>query len=164
MPPKQLESLIAALSDEKFLEALKGVLEPMIKLAVDSSVASLRQDLKHRDDQIGTLAKENKELKVKLQSQTDYLNQLETYTKQENLIIQGIPLASYVESAQTGDADVNDTAPVHENSKTTELVLQFFNSQLGVGLSPDDISVCHRAFLVINITLSLLKNHFMAHL
>jgi len=145
MAPKQLEILIAALSDEKFIEALKGVLEPMIKLAVDSSVESLRQDLKQRDGQIGVLAKENKELKAKLQTQADYLNQLETYTKQENLIIHGIPLASYAESAQIGDTDASNTTLRHENSATTEtLVLSLFNTQLGIDLSPRDVSVCHR--------------------
>lgn len=145
MPPKQVESLIAALSDDKFLEALQGILQPIITLAIDSSLNSLRQELKQRDGQITVLVKENKELKVKLQTQGDYLNQLETYTKQENLIIQGLPLASYAESANAQHSDANDTALEHESSSTTELaVLRLCNEKLGIDITPNDISVCHR--------------------
>lgn len=148
MPPKSeisIESLITALSNEKVTEALSKALQPLIQSAVDRSIDKLTRELKQRDVVIETLRKDNSELKAKLNNQFQYMEQIETYSKQENLIIHGLPstMSETVSAAQQSSED--ETRIVHESSTTTESTLiNFCTSKLGVSIKPTDISICHR--------------------
>jgi len=153
MPPKpsfSLEQLVAAFSDEKVIEALAKALQPVIQTVVDTGIDRLQKELNKRDARIEQLSKQNAALSTKLQNQAEYLNQLETYTKLDNLVIQGVPLSSYAEAAasnESGEAEDDDgaDAPRRENSATTEtLVLDLFEKRLGVKVCAADISTCHR--------------------
>lgn len=69
------------------------------------------------------------------------VEQLEAYTRVDNLIIHGIP-ESYAEKTTAGITA--DTVPGESVQNTESAVLQLFSEKLSLNLSPADISVCHR--------------------
>ena len=74
------------------------------------------------------------------------MDQIETYTKQDNLIIHGLP-ADYAEvlTASTTDGAADAVVSERENSTTSEvLFMKFCADRLGVNICHEDISVCHR--------------------
>jgi len=144
-PEISVDSLISAFSNDKVIESLSKVLQPLIQCAVDNAIEKLTHELKQRDVIIANLQKDNSELKAKLNSQSQYIEQIETYSKQENLIIQGLPsnMAESVSAAQQSSGD--DVHVAHESSATTESTfLKFCTDRLGINVKPMDISICHR--------------------
>jgi len=140
-----VDSLIAALTDEKFTEALTKIIQPIIQLSVDNAIGKLRDELKQRDLQIDHLTKENHELRATVQHQAEYLDQVETYTKQENLIIQGIPSSSFAEATASNlQSESTDALPRHENSTVTEAIFLDMCHKFDIKVQSSDISICHR--------------------
>ena len=148
MPPKSeisVDSLIIALSNEKVTEALTKALQPLIQSAVDSAIDKLTRELKQRDELIGKLQSDNSDLKAKIHNQSLYMEQIETYSKQENLIIHGLPstVSEAVNASQQSSED--EVRVAHESSTTTEFTfLNFCSTKLGLNIKPADISICHR--------------------
>lgn len=147
----QLVSILNS-NNAKVIEALAATLRPVIEDALTVSLSDicvklndLSTELKCRDEKIKQLETHNAELKTKLLNYEIQLDQLETYTKQDNLLIHGIP-AQYAEAAATsGDGSTGESTSVKENSATTEQIfLNFCANRLGVVVQPEDISACHR--------------------
>jgi len=144
-----IDSLVAALTNDKVAEALSTVLKPLIQLSIDELVskrltevseglASLKAELRSKNEQVTQLSKQNAELKQTITNQAHVIEQLEAYNRQDNLIIQGIP-SSYAQVA-TGASNSNS----EHSSETEELVLNLCHSTLDVDIQPGDISICHR--------------------
>ena len=132
MPPKShtVDDLIIALNDQRVLDALAKVfeskLQPLIK-----SIADLQADNERKTQQIS-------KLQADLQSASARIEALDSYTRRENLLITGLPVASYAEASATGASDAETNQAV-ENS-----VIKLCNEKLGVNISASDISTTHR--------------------
>lgn len=68
----------------------------------------------------------------------DRVDQLEQYTRKDNVIISGIKATSYADATSVAgeDEDVTD-------EKLEESVLKFFDTEIGVKLAPCDINITH---------------------
>jgi hypothetical protein len=154
-----VDQLVTALNSNnvKVIDALMNSLQPTIQAAIDDALKTRLSDISvkldnlavefnNRDERIKALQKENGELKTRLHNRERYMDQLETYTKQDNLLIHGLP-THYAEvvAATTDDPTAGAAAPMNENSATTEKIfVTFCANRLGVKVGPEDISVCHR--------------------
>lgn len=150
-----VDQVVAALNSNnaKVIDALMSTLQPLIDESLKKTLADislklegLAVELKTRDNEIKELKKENTELRTRLHNQEQYVDQIETYTKQDNLIIHGLP-ADYAEvlTASTTDGAADAVVSERENSTTTEvLFMKFCADRLGVNICHEDISVCHR--------------------
>jgi len=153
------DALITALCNEKVLEVLKGIIQDSISAALESKFAekfdslnqtieALQGELKLRNGQISTLSKQNAELNTKVHNQSVLIEGLEAYNRQDNLIIQGLPL-TFAQAVAGSDAAPSVLSENLEGAKehsadTEHRFLQFCNSQLGVSIAATDVSVCHR--------------------
>lgn len=145
-----VDSLVAALSNEKVLEAIGKIIQTSLDAALSHKLDTLSQamdalqaDLRQKHDQVQSLTKQNTELKTKVQTQSSQIEQLEAYNRQENLIVHGLPLsyAQAVGGAAAADADDGNA----EHSSDTEVkFITFCDKQLGITVEPSDISICHR--------------------
>ena len=140
------EELIDSLLDPAVITALGQALGDTISTKVaeclESKIAPLGDRLQAvesqctaRDLEIGNLRKENSELRVRLED-------LEAYSKLDNLIVHGLLETSFSESAS---AQVPPTGgPVESNLDTVKTFVNFANTVLDIPLSSQDISVAHR--------------------
>ena len=130
-----------------------STLQPLIDESLKKTLADISLklegwavELKTRDNEIKELKKENTELRTRLHNQEQYVDKIETYTKQDNLIIHGLP-ADYAEvlTASTTDGAADAVVSERENSTTTEvLFMKFCADRLGVNICHEDISVSRR--------------------
>lgn len=150
-----IESLIGALSSDRVAEMLEKVLEPLVNKAVNKvldevldkkfealtmALDSVKAELCQKNEQLDQTMKRNAALQVKVNNQAQQIEQLEAYNRQDNLIVQGIPL-TYAQ-AVTHENGAGATA---ENSAgTEELFIKLCNNDLGLTIQPCDISICHR--------------------
>jgi hypothetical protein len=124
MPPKPatgilIEDLVKALQDKAVLEAIGNIFDSKLK----------------------ELSVQNTKMKEDLRAAYDRIDALETYSKKPDLIITGLPSATYADSASA----VNSNELTAESSGATEqVVVDLFNKELGLSVSPQDISAVHR--------------------
>ena len=90
------------------------------------------------------LSVENNRLKEELSAANQRIDALETYSKKSNLIITGIPFASYAESASTQQNQGGVAANLESAEVTENAFLKIVNDQLGVNITSSDISLAHR--------------------
>lgn len=131
MAPKTnlTEELVIALRDRRVQDALAEILEAKLQPLL-VSIAELQADNARKSAQIGKLQED-------LQSATARVEALEIYSRRDNLLITGLPIDSYADSAGSGAEG--------ESSQALELaVLKLFNQQLGLPTSPTDLSIVHR--------------------
>jgi len=137
MAPKaevSVESLIAALSNQKVIEALSKSFQPVIQAAIDNALQKFNTELKKRDELISKLQQDILVAENKIDS-------LEGYNRRDNLLISGLPVTSFAEAASVASTRNNEL----ESSAQTEVaVLELFNQQLGVPIVKQDISIAHR--------------------
>ena len=135
MPPKQslVDELIIALRDQKVMEALATVLESKL-LPLMETIADLKQDNTKKTEQIAALQHE-------LKSANERIEALETYSRRDNLLITGMPNETYADSAATTAGRDDESQP---SQSVEQSVLKLFNQQLGVHVTPSDISIAHR--------------------
>jgi hypothetical protein len=134
MGPKQqiTDDLIIALRDQRVLDALASVFETKLQ----SVVTELKLVNERQATQITKLQSD-------LQSAASRIEALEQYTRRDNLLITGMPIETYAESASTEGP--GETSLREEHSKSVEVsVLKLFNDQLGVQIKSSDISIAHR--------------------
>ena len=143
MAKVSVDSLISAFADEKVTEALCKAMQPFLQSVINEAVKSrtrligdkldrLQKDLESRDVVIVGLQKENGDLKQLLNKQTQQLDQLEMYSKQDNLIIHGLPCL-YSELA-TGSVQAEENSHMFENAEV--VFVDFCGSKLGVEVRP----------------------------
>ena len=151
-----VDSLISAFANETVTEALCKAIQSFLQSVINETVESrmrliddkldrLQKDIKGRDDIIVGLQKENGDLKQLLNKQAQQVDQLETYSKQDNLIIHGLPCL-YSELA-TGSVQAEENSHISENAKVEVIFLNFCASKLGVEVRSEDISACHHHHL-----------------
>lgn len=150
LEPRVISALSEALSDKIYTQIEKRLDSKLLELF--DKLNSLEACSNKAATAIKTLEKENAELKERL-------DDLDSYSRSDNLIIHGIPAASFSDAASTyvsangskirgGDQSSSSAASssvLTESSMATETTLiQFVNNILEVPLSPADISVAHR--------------------
>lgn len=141
MGPKhnQVEDLIIALRDERVLEALtQAVVKPLLE-----SIAELRKDTEKNTAVINRLRNDLKtatnRIKTLEERENQRLESLEQYARRDNLLIAGLPVESYAETASI--TTMGEETP---SSRTEKSVLKLFNEKLHLNITPDDISIAHR--------------------
>ena len=146
------DDFIEALLDPRVTEALCKSLSAMITLTneevLTKKFGKLFDDVKTMQRQTDNLNKTTADLKlenVKLQKRID---DLETQSRCENLIIRGVPESSYAERVSGGSSAGNSTiatATIAETSLAMEkAVISLCQERLGITVSPSDISAAHR--------------------
>lgn len=143
-----VDSLVQALGNDRVLEALGKIFQTSLDEALKKldtlshAFESLQQDLKRRSDQVDHLTKQNADLKTQVHNQTLHIEQLEAYNRQENLIVQGLPVG-YAQ-AVSGASAVNEEEVAEHSADTEVKFLKLCEKQLGLAIQPSDISICHR--------------------
>lgn len=162
MPPKRtVEDIVEALLDTRLVEALGKALGATICKIVETrldekleslldTVTTLKADNARTMKAVADLSRENKALKTRME-------ELDAYSRSDNLIIHGLPESSYSEAASAqpppsqpsssigGSREPNDSAsPLETNVASEKVIIDFVNNKLHVPLSPADISVAHR--------------------
>lgn len=124
-----VDSFIAALSDNTVKKMIGDIFEQRLTTALL---------------EIERLKRESGEQRIVIESLTENLSQahrkideLETYTRRNNLVISGLPLASYAEASSPTDSS-------SEHLEQTEQNVLAICQQLQVNISPADISIAHR--------------------
>ena len=157
MPPKSktADDVIEAVLDSRVVDALAKALAPVLSLSIaeilDKKLEGLTaavKDLKTANarlvGQCDNIAQENASLKKLVTDQSRRIDDLESYSRSENLIIRGLPEQSAAERA-TGAAVIDDNTSLMDSNKSVEsTVIAFCKDSLGITLSPSDISIAHR--------------------
>jgi hypothetical protein len=156
MPPKlrlNVDDLIEALLDGRVVDALGQSLGSKIGEIVEAridakfkslqeSFSTLKADYVKADKVISELRGENQSLKSQLED-------LDSYSRVDNLIIHGLNGTSCAEASSspmlsTKGQGPSDISPLDTHFETEIAVLDFANNVLGVPLNLTDISVAHR--------------------
>jgi hypothetical protein len=148
--------LIEALQDSRVIDALGKSLAPLIALSVEESlkkhleslsiaVRELKADNVRLAKQCESTVKENERLQKVVDVHSRRLDDIESYSRSDNLIIRGLPERSAAERASDAPPLSGDRPNLRESHESVEATaLEFFNSTLGVKVSPQDISIAHR--------------------
>src|SRR5271157_4706294 len=101
MPPKssKCDELIEALTDPRVIIALTKALGVVIAAAVDDALSKKLAPLRAIVDK---LTAQNLELRTALDEQCVRIDEIECYSRRENIIIQGLPESSAAERASAG--------------------------------------------------------------
>lgn len=155
--PKSLaEDLIEALHDERLIDALGKALSPLITLSVQEAVKKqlegltttireLKADNTRLAKQCELVAKDNARLQKTTEEYGRRLDDMEAYSRRDNLIIRGLPEKSVAERASDAPSLTEGVPVLRESFESVEgTVLEFLNSSLGVVVQPQDISIAHR--------------------
>ena len=153
------DDLIDALQDVRVVEALGKVLAPVIAKSVESAVAPFVKQLEGLTTAVRELKTENARLQkqceavskdnARLQKIVDTHNRriddIESYSRSDNIIIRGLPERSAAERASDAPSLSGDKPTLRESHEAVEATaLEFFNSTLGVRVTPQDVSIAHR--------------------
>jgi hypothetical protein len=156
MPPKArplTEEILEALLDPKVVEALAKALSPYIALSIDeamgkrleqltSTVKGVQAENVRLGRRLDEAAAETTRLKETIVSQAVRLDELESYSRSDNIIIRGLPEDTAAERA-TNAATLDDRI-AESHGAVEKTVLTFLNDKLGVQATPQDISIAHR--------------------
>jgi hypothetical protein len=157
MPPKPkptADDLVEALLDTKVVEALAKALSPFITLSIDealgkrlegltSSLRDMKGEVNRVNKHCDEVAKENAALKKVVEEQDRRLEELECYSRSDNLIIRGLPEQSTAERA-TGTALADNPSMFDSHQSVEKTVLTFLKDSLDLDVSSQDISIAHR--------------------
>lgn len=154
------EDFLRVLSDGAVQEKLCEILANSIKLIigeilapierklksdigeVNASIQSLQLKIDERSEQMKALQTANVDLSDKLWKERAARDELEQYSRRENLLFTGIPatIAERTAAAQTEQTHL--TAETSET--TTNKVISFCKDVLHVNIESSDISIAHR--------------------
>jgi hypothetical protein len=131
----------------KALAPLKNSIEAAMDKKIDSLGATLRAlkaDNGRLADQCKALSTENGELKKQLSTCNKRVDDLERYSRSDNLIIRGLHERSAAEAASAAPS-LQDGASLGDGHASVEsTVIAFCKDTLKVDVSPSDISTAHR--------------------
>jgi hypothetical protein len=156
MPPKPRplkEEIAEALQDPLVAESLAKVLGPFLSLSIDEAVgkrldqlANTLREVKAENSRISRkldeTAAENDQLKKTLIEQTMRIDDLECYSRSDNIIIRGLPEGSLAERATAATSLDDGISESHESVEKT--VIAFVKDSLNVDINSHDISIAHR--------------------
>lgn len=143
MPPKNrsIDDFIEALSEPRVLEALAKALAPFITKTLDAYIATRLDGLSAQLDELKAV---NSDLQTEVTKQNHRIDELEAFSRSDNLIIRGLPELSAAERA-TDSADGASVLSHHDTNKSVESTfISFCKDSLNVAVSPQDISIAHR--------------------
>jgi hypothetical protein len=149
MPPKlKIEDITEALLDSKVLEAVANALNPLLSVAIESALEKrldvFNSTLRQIKADMGRLSTENAELKKQVSASNQRIDELERYSRSENLIIRGLPELSAAEraSASPSSQDSSSLRVSHQSVETS--VTTFLKDVLHLEVEASDISTAHR--------------------
>lgn len=156
MPPKvKPDDFIEALLDSKVVDAFAKALAPFISLSIEeslktkltvfeTSIRDLKTENARLNDKCVTVEKEYSNIKKLVDSQARRIDDLEIYSRSDNLIIRGLPEQSLAERA-TGATNLDDgNSLLNGYSSVETTVITFCRDALGVEIKQGDISIAHR--------------------
>ena len=120
-----VEELINALQDEAVARVIGSIFENKLAKLLKS---------------FNLVKQENAVLRQDLAAANVKIDRLEAYNRKSNLIFTGIPLTSYSDATAQHRSPKEATSAVDAENSILELV----NVQLGVKVTPTDISIAHR--------------------
>ena len=137
-----VDQLVAALVDVRVIEALKQVITPCVQSAVSTVISQFNErldsvEVKCSDQEllISNLEFENSGLRKRV-------NDLESYSRIENLVFYGLP-EQYAEAA--GPSSSADNPQIAETSESSEqTVVKFCQDMLQLDITLSDVSIAHR--------------------
>ena len=153
-PKLNPQDFVEALLDPRVIDALTKALTPLrssIEAAlgkkIDSLGATLRalkDDNVRLSDQCKTLTAENGQLKQQLTVCNQRVDDLERYSRSDNLIIRGLPETTAAEVASAAPS-LHDGATLRESHASVEKsVIALCKDTLKIDVLPSDISTAHR--------------------
>jgi hypothetical protein len=153
------DDFLTVLRDDRVRKELYEIYEPMIKLTVteifknfqkemcdkvdslNTTVQVIRTEIASRNDAVAKLTAQNASLVVEVDKLKMSVDELEQYSRRDNLIITGIP-SSFAEAASTAP---QATGSYHESSASCiDKVVSFFQNKLNIDVQSADISTAHR--------------------
>ncbi len=148
------EDFIEALLDQRVLDAITKVMTPLTK-ALEASLSkrldamaitlrSLREDNGRLSEQCKTLVTENADLKRLVADNERRIDDLERYSRSDNLIIRGLPESSFAERATTAPPLTDGSALQESHSSVEMSLINFVKDALKIDIQPSDISTAHR--------------------
>ena len=149
----ELQELIDALLDPKVVEALGQALGANINRIVQAGLVSLVERVTELERGGEKAAEERQTLTEENEALRKRIDDMEAYSRCENLVIHGIPPSSFSDAVSSRPADQSlrgssstaiDQSPTESNAGTEAAVLALANSTLGLNLTREDISVAHR--------------------
>jgi len=156
MAPKvKPDDIIDCLSDTRVVEASAKALAPYIALSIDDSLKAKLQDFERAigerktntaplNNKCDLTTQENDALKKIVNDQYRQIDDLESYSRCDNLIIRGLAEQSAAEGA-TGATSLDDRASVQYSHISVEsTVIAFCKDALNVYVLLADISIAHR--------------------
>ena len=151
------DDLIEALQDVRVVEALGRALSPLISLSIEeglkkhlegltTAVRELKSDNVRLKGQIEVVSKENTRLSKSIEDQGRRLDELESYSRSDNLIIRGLAERSAAEISTGAPAldDASGSTLRDSHGSVEETVMAFCSEALGVKVLQQDISTAHR--------------------
>lgn len=148
MPPKvKPEDLVEALLDPRVLDAVTKALAPTtssIEAKLSKKLESFTATIQALQDKCKALSAENADLKKQLRDTDRRIDDIERYTRCDNIIIRGLPESSMAERASAGSVP-DDGSLLREGLKSVEeSVISFIKKSLHVDVTSADISTAHR--------------------
>ena len=141
------DDLIDAFKDHSVIEAIGRALGPYIAKAIDTALerklATLQQKFDDLEATVETVKADNARLRALVDGQGSRLEDMEVYSRAHDLIVRGLPEASYAERA-TASVDGTSMLPSDSHSSVSSSILRLCCDKLDVKISPEEISVAHR--------------------
>jgi predicted ribosome quality control (RQC) complex YloA/Tae2 family protein len=140
-PEASTSAILDAILDPKACEAIAKALSPFITKLFDEYLTSKLEDM---NDRMRMIENENEQLKVTVREQAQRIEDIEVYTRCDQLIVRGLAENSYAERASASAATdtathVSDSVQAVENT-----FINFCKDRLNVSVSAQDISIIHR--------------------
>jgi hypothetical protein len=153
-PRLKLEDFVKALLDPRIMKALTKALTPLresIEASLEKKLESygvtlraLKADNGRLTDQCNALMLENADIKKQLSACSQRVDELERYSRSDNLIIRGLPESSAAERASAAPP-LHDGATLQDSHRSVEAsVVSFVKDALKIDIQPTDISTAHR--------------------
>ncbi len=132
---------VALLNNNLVAEALQNIFKPLIQLTIDelikplertfsacfgelnATIKMLQLDINFKQQHIFSLEENNKLFTDKIKQLEVNLDDIEQYSRKENLVISGIP-SSFAEAGGTGTSE--------SSQSTIDKVIDVFNTKLGL--------------------------------
>lgn len=153
------DDFVNILKDDRVRKELYDIYEPMIKLTIteifknfqkemsdkvdslNATIQVMRTEIASRNDTVAKLTAQNASLVVEVDNLKKNVDELEQYSRRDNLIISGIP-ASFAETVSTA---TQASGNYHESSASCiDKVVSFFQDKLNIDIQSTDISTAHR--------------------
>src|ERR1043165_7122346 len=152
MPPKPkptTDELVEALLDTKVVEALAKALSPVITLAIGevlgkrlegmaTTIHDMKGEISCLTKQCEELTKDNVSLRKTVGEQNIRVDELERYSRTDNIIIRGLPEQSSAERA-SAIAVGDNLSTMESNLSVEKTVVSFLKESLNIDVTPHDI-------------------------